>query len=96
MSRRVGSDISLKGIGGRDISSKCKLKVFPGQHGNKRKKVSGNYALQLTAKQMIKYTYGLLEKQFRHFYKRVSCKKGATGDFLLKLNRCALPIQLNQ
>lgn len=85
MSRRVGVDLGLKGIGGRDISSKCKLKVFPGQHGNKRKKVSGNYSLQLTAKQMLKYTYGILEKQFRHFYKRVSSKKGASGEFLLKL-----------
>lgn len=85
MSRRIGLDLGLKGIGGRDISSKCKLKVFPGQHGNKRKKVSGNYSLQLTAKQMLKYTYGILEKQFRHFYKRVSSKKGASGEFLLKL-----------
>lgn len=85
MSRRIGSDLNLKGIGGRDISTKCKLKVFPGQHGNKRKKVSGNYSLQLAAKQMIKYTYGLLEKQFRHFYKRVSSRKGSTGEFLLKL-----------
>lgn len=85
MSRRVGTDLNLKGIGGRDISTKCKLKVFPGQHGNKRKKVSGNYSLQLTAKQMIKYTYGLLERQFRHFYQRVSSKKGSTGEFLLKL-----------
>lgn len=85
MSRRIGSDLNLKGIGGRDISTKCKLKVFPGQHGNKRKKVSGNYSLQLAAKQMIKYTYGLLERQFRHFYKRVSSGKGSTGEFLLKL-----------
>ena len=85
MSRRVGSDLNLKGIGGREISSKCKLKVFPGQHGNKRKKVSGSYSLQLKAKQTIKYTYGILEKQFRHFYKKVSNKRGASGEFLLKL-----------
>ncbi len=85
MSRRIGSDLSLKGIGGRDISSKCKLKVTPGQHGNKRKKTAGNYSLQLTAKQMVKYTYGILEKQFRHFYKKVSKKKGASGEFLLQL-----------
>jgi len=42
MSRRLGLDIGLKGIGGRDISSKCKLKIFRGQHGNKRKKVLKN------------------------------------------------------
>jgi len=85
MSRRIGLDLGLKGIGGRDISSKCKLKVFPGQHGNKRKKVSGNYSLQLTAKQMVKFTYGVLEKQLRHFYKKISNKKGATGELLLTL-----------
>ena len=85
MSRRIGSDLGLKGIGGRDISSKCKLKIFPGQHGNKRKKVSGNYSLQLTSKQMIKFTYGVLEKQLRHFYSKVSNKKGSSGELLLKL-----------
>lgn len=85
MSRRIGLDLSLKSIGGRDISGKCNLKVFPGQHGNKRKKTSGSHALQLTAKQTIKYTYGVLEKQFRHFFLRVSGKKGASGEFLLKM-----------
>ncbi len=85
MSRRIGLDLGLKSLGGRDISSKCNLKVFPGQHGNKRKKTNGSHALQLTAKQTIKYTYGILEKQFRHFFLRVSGKKGASGDFLLKM-----------
>ena len=85
MSRRIGSDLNLKGIGGRDISTKCNLKAFPGQHGNKRKKVSGNYSLQLAAKQMIKYTYGMLEKQFRNFYKKISRKKGTKGELFLKL-----------
>ena len=85
MSRRIGLDLALKGMGGRDISSKCKLKIFPGQHGNKRKKVSGNYSLQLTAKQMVKFTYGILEKQLRHFYYKICNKKGASGELLLKL-----------
>lgn len=85
MSRRIGLDLSLKGLGGRDISSKCNLKVFPGQHGNKRKKNTGNHFLQLTAKQTIKYTYGVLEKQFRHFFMRVSGKKGSSGEYLLKM-----------
>ncbi|HIH2762554.1 MAG TPA: 30S ribosomal protein S4 [Candidatus Azoamicus sp. MARI] len=84
-SRRIGSDLNLKGLGGRDISTKCNLKTFPGQHGSKRKKVSGNYSLQLAAKQMIKYTYGILEKQFRHFYKRISRKKGTKGELFLNL-----------
>lgn len=85
MSRRIGLDLGLKSIGGRELSSKCNLKVFPGQHGNKRKKTSGSHALQLTAKQTIKYTYGMLEKQFRHFFLRVASKKGASGEFLLKM-----------
>lgn len=85
MSRRIGSDINLKGASGRDISTKCNLKTFPGQHGNKRKKISGNYSLQLTAKQMIKYSYGILEKQFKHFFKRINNKKGSKGESLLKL-----------
>jgi len=58
MSRRVGLDLGLKSLGVRDISTKCKLKVFPGQHGNKRKRHSSDYANQLNAKQIIKYTYG--------------------------------------
>ena len=85
LSRRVGLDLNLKSIIGRDISTKCNLKVFPGQHGSKKRKVSGSYSLQLAAKQMMKFTYGLLEKQFRNFYKKVSNKKGASGEFLLKL-----------
>lgn len=85
MSRRIGTDLSLKGIGSRNISSKCNLKVFPGQHGNRRKKTNGHYASQLVAKQMLKFTYGILERQFKNFYKRISTKKGASGSFLLKL-----------
>lgn len=85
MSRRVCTDISLKSITGRDITTKCNLKTFPGQHGNKRRKTSGNYSLQLSAKQTIKYTYGVLEKQFKNFYKKVSKKKGSKGELLLKL-----------
>lgn len=85
MSRRIGIDLGLKSIGGRDINSKCNLKVFPGQHGNKRKKTSGSHSLQLGAKQTIKYMYGVLEKQFRQSYFKVSRKKGASGELLLKL-----------
>lgn len=85
MSRRVGIDLGLKSVIGRDISTKCNLKVFPGQHGNKRKKASGSHALQLNAKQTIKYFYGVLEKQFKHLFLRVSGKKGASGEFLLKM-----------
>lgn len=85
MSRRVNLDLSLKSLAGRDITSKCKLKIFPGQHGSKRKKTGGNYTMQLRAKQTLKFMYGILEKQFKHFYKKVSSKKGSSGEFLLKL-----------
>jgi len=85
MSRRVGLDLNLKGIGGRNISSKCNLKVFPGQHGNKRKKIAGNYSLQLSAKQCVKYIYGVLEKQFFNYYKKSLKTKTNSGEMLLTL-----------
>lgn len=85
LSRKVGSDLNLNRRNGRDISSKCKLKVFPGQHGNKRKRLVGNYALQLSAKQTIKYFYGVMEKQFKRYYEIVSRKKGIKGNLLLQL-----------
>ena len=85
MSRRVGLDLNLKGIAGRNISSKCKLKIFPGQHGSKRKKLGSIYSAQLIAKQTIKYTYGILEKQFFNTYKKTLKIKGSRGEALLKL-----------
>src|SRR6188474_2212872 len=58
----------------------------PGQHGAQRKrKTMGEYALQLREKQKAKYTYGVLEKQFRKTFEEASRRKGATGDNLIKL-----------
>jgi small subunit ribosomal protein S4 len=58
----------------------------PGQHGATRKRKSlGEYALQLREKQKAKYTYGLLEKQFRKTFVEAARRKGATGDNLIKL-----------
>ena len=58
----------------------------PGQHGAQRKrKTLGEYALQLSEKQKAKYTYGLLEKQFRKTFDEASRKKGVTGENLIKL-----------
>ena len=85
MSRRVGIDLNLKALGGRNINTKCKLKVLPGQHGNKKRKIGSNYSLQLKAKQIIKYTYGVLEKQFLKTYKKTLRIRGTRGDLLLKL-----------
>ncbi|MFP4469540.1 MAG: 30S ribosomal protein S4 [Bacteroidales bacterium] len=58
----------------------------PGQHGlNKRRKKSSEYGIQLAEKQKAKYTYGILEKQFRNTFKKASSKKGITGEVLLQL-----------
>jgi small subunit ribosomal protein S4 len=58
----------------------------PGQHGaTKKRKTSSEYAIQLKEKQKAKYTYGLLEKQFRNTYVEASRLKGATGENLIKL-----------
>ncbi len=58
----------------------------PGQHGATRKRKSlGEYALQLREKQKAKYTYGVLEKQFRKTFVEAARRKGATGDNLIKL-----------
>ena len=58
----------------------------PGQHGGSRKrKAASEYAVQLKEKQKAKYTYGLLEKQFRNTYVEASRLKGATGENLIKL-----------
>ncbi|GAB3005721.1 30S ribosomal protein S4 [Niabella terrae] len=58
----------------------------PGMHGEKRKrKTLGEYALQLREKQKAKYTYGVLEKQFRKTYEEANRRKGVTGDNLIKL-----------
>lgn len=58
----------------------------PGQHGtSKRRKVVSEYGVQLKAKQKAKYTYGVLEKQFRNLFKEASRKQGITGTILLQL-----------
>jgi len=58
----------------------------PGQHGvSKKRKTQSEYAVQLQEKQKAKYTYGLLERQFRNLFEKAARKKGVTGDNLLKL-----------
>jgi small subunit ribosomal protein S4 len=57
----------------------------PGQHGNSRRRKTSEYGTQLQAKQKAKYTYGILEKQFRNIFKEASRKKGITGENLLQL-----------
>ena len=58
----------------------------PGQHGSSRRRSKqSEYAVQLLEKQKAKYTYGILEKQFRNLYKKASSKTGVTGEILLQL-----------
>lgn len=83
LSRREGTDLLLKSRG-KSLEEKCKLEQKPGQHGTARSRDS-DYALQLRAKQRIRRIYGVLEKQFRNYYKMADLKKGATGINLLNL-----------
>ena len=83
LSRREGTDLFLKS-GVRPIDSKCKIDNAPGQHGVRRGRLS-DYAIQLREKQKVRRIYGVLEKQFRNYYKAADRKKGATGENLLKL-----------
>lgn len=57
----------------------------PGQHGNSRRKKTSEYGTQLLEKQKAKYTYGLLEKQFRIVYEKAKRTKGITGEILMQL-----------
>ena len=61
----------------------------PGQHGNSRKKNS-EYGVQLREKQKAKYTYGVLERQFRNLFEKAEKAKGITGEILLQLLECRL------
>ena len=85
LARREGADLSLKSPA-RALDSKCKLEQKPGQHGAtpRRGKLS-DYATQLREKQKVKRIYGLLERQFRNYYKKAATKKGNTGENLLRL-----------
>ena len=83
LSRREGTDLFLKS-GVRPIDSKCKIDHAPGQHGVRRGRLS-DYAVQLREKQKVRRIYGVLEKQFRNYYKKADRKKGATGENLLML-----------
>ena len=63
-----------------------KRKYPPGQHGNgRRRKQKSDYALQLMEKQKAKYTYGVLERQFRNTFEKANRKSGVTGEVLLQL-----------
>lgn len=83
LSRREGTDLQLKS-GVRSLDSKCKPESAPGQHGARRGRLS-DYGVQLREKQKVRRIYGVLEKQFRNYYKEAARLKGATGENLLQL-----------
>ncbi|HLR87261.1 MAG TPA: 30S ribosomal protein S4 [Wenzhouxiangella sp.] len=89
LARREGVDLGLKSPA-RSLESKCKLNQPPGQHGDSRRQRLSEYALQLREKQKVRRTYGVLEKQFRNYYKAAARRKGATGENLLKLLKSRL------
>lgn len=62
----------------------------PGQHGVNRRAKKSEYGIQLSEKQKAKYTYGVLERQFRNLFEKASRKKGITGEVLLQLLECRL------
>ncbi|MGL4826436.1 MAG: 30S ribosomal protein S4 [Vibrionaceae bacterium] len=83
LSRREGTDLFLKS-GIRAIDTKCKLENAPGVHGARRGRLS-DYGVQLREKQKVRRIYGVLEKQFRNYYKEAARLKGNTGENLLQL-----------
>ena len=88
--RREGQKLFLKGS--RCYSDKCSISrrnYAPGQHGQKRAKLS-EYGTQLREKQKTKSYYGVGEKQFRRYFEMASNKKGITGENLLQILECRL------
>ncbi len=84
--RRQGEKLFLKG--NRCSGPKCaitKRAFAPGQHGQGRRLKLSNYGVQLREKQKVKRIYGVLEKQFRRYFKIASKTKGVTGKMLLQL-----------
>ena len=62
----------------------------PGQHGNGRRRKTSEYGVMLAEKQKAKYTYGVLEKQFRNMFEKASASNGITGEILLQNLECRL------
>ncbi len=83
--RREGAKLFLKGE--KCFTAKCAVETRPfppGQHGQRRTRLS-DYAVQLREKQKLRRTYGILERQFRNYYKQAAKRTGSTGEVLLQL-----------
>ena len=83
LSRREGVDLLLKSSV-RALDTKCNLKRVPGTQSVKRTRLS-NYGVQLREKQKLRRMYGVLEKQFKNYYKKAASVNGSTGIILLNL-----------
>lgn len=83
LARREGTDLALKSRA-RSLDTKCNLEKVPGQAVERRRRIS-DYGLQLREKQKVRRIYGVMEKQFRNYYKQAAGAKGATGENLLRL-----------
>jgi len=81
--RREGTDLFLKSRV-RSIDTKCNMEKVPGQSGDRRRRLS-DYGVQLREKQKVRRLYGVLERQFRNYYKEADRVKGPTGENLLRL-----------
>jgi len=83
LARREGVDLGLKSRA-RALESKCNMEKVPGQSQDRRRRLS-DYGIQLREKQKVRRMYGVMEKQFRNYYKEAARIKGATGENLLRL-----------
>src|SRR3990167_4299862 len=83
LARRERADLSLTS-GIRALDTKCKLDTAPGQHGARRGRET-EHGIQLREKQKVRRIYGILERQFKNYFKKASRLKGSTGENLLKL-----------
>jgi len=88
LSRREGTDLFFTS-GVKSYDAKCHAEQVPGQHGQRRGRLS-DYGIQLREKQKVRRMYGVLEKQFKNYYKKAAQIKGSTGDNLLTLLECRL------
>lgn len=84
LSRREGTDLFLKS-GIKPLEAKCKLATPPGAAQGARKARVSDYGLQLREKQKLRRMYGILERQFRTYYRKATQLKGSTGENLLKI-----------
>lgn len=89
MARYIGPKSKIARKFGEPIfgpdKAQARRNYAPGQHGNSRRRKTSEYGTQLKEKQKAKYTYGVLERQFRNLFEKAEASKGVTGEVLLQL-----------